>query len=43
MTGKNKTARLAGLIYLGVVVTGIFSLLYVPDKLIAYDNAALTF
>jgi hypothetical protein len=43
MTEQNKTARIAGLIYLGVVLTGIFSLMYVPSKLINYDNASLTF
>ncbi len=39
----NKTARIAGLLYLGVVITGIFSLMYVPSKLIDLDNAASTF
>lgn len=43
MTEKNKTSRIAGIIYLGVVLTGLFSLLYVPSKLINYENAALTF
>lgn len=43
MTKKNKISRIAGLIYLGVVVTGIFSLMYVPSQLINYDNASLTF
>lgn len=43
MTEINKISRIAGLIYLGVVLTGIFSLMYVPSKLINYDNAALTF
>ena len=38
-----KTARIAGLLYLFVVMTGIFSLMYVPSKLIAADNAALTY
>lgn len=40
---KNKLARLAGLIYSGVVVTGIFSLMYVPDKLIVPGNALSTY
>lgn len=35
-------ARTAGLLYLGVVLTGIFSLMYVPSKLIAADNAMET-
>jgi hypothetical protein len=43
MTERNKIARIAGLLYLGVVLTGIFSLMYVPSKLIVYDNASLTF
>ncbi len=38
MTEKNRTSRIAGLLYLGVVLTGIFSLMYVPSKLINYDN-----
>lgn len=40
---NKKIARLAGLFYLIVVITGIFSLAYVPSKLIIWDNAALTF
>lgn len=43
MTANNKRARIAGLLYLGVVITGIFSLMYVPQKLIVDDNAVLTF
>jgi Domain of unknown function (DUF4386) len=43
MTSNKKTARIAGLLYLGVVITGIHSLMYVPKKLIAWDNAATTF
>lgn len=39
---NKKIARLAGLFYLIVVITGIFSLAYVPSKLIIWDNAALT-
>lgn len=34
---------MAGLIYSGVVVTGIFSLMYVPSKLVVADNAAVTY
>jgi hypothetical protein len=42
--GTNKlTARLAGLIYLIVVVTGIFSLAYVPSNLIDRKDQAKTF
>jgi hypothetical protein len=43
MDANKKTARIAGLIYLIVVLTGIFSLAYVPSKLIVWDDAALTF
>ncbi len=43
MTEQSKTSRIAGLLYLGVVLTGLFSLMYVPSKLINYDNALLTF
>ncbi len=42
--GANKnTARLSGLIYLIVVITGVFSLAYVPTKLIVWGDAAKTF
>ena len=37
-----KAARIAGAIYLSMVVTGPFSLLYVPNKLIVRGNAAAT-
>ncbi len=40
---NKRLARIAGVLYLGVVITGIFSLAYVPSKLIAVDNAALTY
>ena len=43
MTKINKTSRIAGLLYLGVVLTGIFSLMYVPSKLFNYENASMTF
>lgn len=39
---NKKTARLAGVLYLIVVVTGIFSLAYVPSTLIASNDSALT-
>lgn len=43
-TTSNKTiARIAGLFYLIIVLTGIFSLMYVPSQLIVSDNPALTF
>jgi hypothetical protein len=37
-----KAARIAGGIYLSMVVTGPFSLIYVPNKLIVRGNAAAT-
>jgi hypothetical protein len=37
-----KTARIAGAIYASMVVTGPFSLIYVPSKLIVRGNAAAT-
>lgn len=40
---SNKIARVAGLLYLIVVLTGIFSLAYVPSKLIVWDNPVTTF
>ena len=38
-TELNRTARMAGLFYLIVVVTGIFSLLYVPSQISTYGEA----
>lgn len=43
MISTKKTARIAGLLYLIVVLTGIFSIAYVPSKLIVWDNAPATF
>ena len=43
MDSNRKTARIAGLLYLIVVLTGIFHLMYVPSKLIIWDNASMTF
>lgn len=43
-TLSNKTnGRIAGAIYLVVVLTGIFSLGYVPNQLILWDDPATTF
>ncbi len=42
MNSNKKTARTAGLLYLGVVLFGIFHLMYVPSKLIARDDAPAT-
>lgn len=43
MTSNTKTARIAGLLYFGVVLTGIFSLMYVSKKLIVWDDELMTF
>jgi hypothetical protein len=43
MINQNVKARTAGLIYLMVVLTGIFSLMYVPNQLINWNDAASTF
>jgi hypothetical protein len=37
-----KTARIAGAIYLSMIITGPFSLIYVPGKLIVRGNATAT-
>jgi len=42
MHSFKKTARIAGAIYLSMVVTGPFSLMYVPSKLIVPGNAGAT-
>lgn len=42
MTDQNKKARLAGLLYLILVISGIFNLKVIPSKFIVWDNAALT-
>lgn len=38
-----KNARIAGLLYLVNIITGIFALIYVPGKLIVWSDAAKTF
>ncbi len=43
MISNKKTARIAGLLYLGVVLSGIFSLMYVPSQIIVYDNPEQTY
>lgn len=42
MQSNKRTARIAGLLYLVVVLAGIFSLAYVPSQINAADNAAAT-
>jgi len=43
MTSHKQTARIAGLIYLVVVITGIISLMYIPNKLIVWNDALITY
>lgn len=43
MENLNARARVAGLLYLIVVVTGIFSIMYVPQQLIDWNNSSITF
>ncbi len=43
MSSIKKDARIAGLLYLITVISGIISLAYVPSKLIAWDNATETY
>ena len=42
MNPKKKEAHMAGLLYLALAVTGVFSLLYVPSTLIVFGDAATT-
>lgn len=42
MTNRNKTARIAGLLYLILVISGITNLMYIPSKLIVWESAAET-
>ena len=42
MNSTKKTARIAGLLYLVNGVTGFFSIIYVPSRLIVSGNAAAT-
>src|SRR5438477_11594239 len=42
MHPTKKAARIAGLIYLSMIITAPFSMLYVPNKLIVRGDAAAT-
>jgi hypothetical protein len=42
MNSINKTARIAGFLYLMVVPLGIFGSMYVPSRLIVREDAAAT-
>ena len=43
MNSNQTTASIAGLLYFIIILTAIFSILYIPDKLIVRDNPATTF
>lgn len=43
MENKRKVSRIAGALYLVVVLTGMFSLAYVPKQLFAWNNPAKTY
>lgn len=43
MTARNKTARIAGLTYLLLILSGMLSLVYIPSQLIVRESAAQTF
>ncbi|MBK0380570.1 DUF4386 domain-containing protein [Mucilaginibacter segetis] len=43
MIPEKKTARLAGAVYLVIIVSGIFILGYVPDKLINWKSPSVTY
>lgn len=42
MTSRNKTARVAGILYLILIIGGIISLAYIPSQLIVRENASKT-
>lgn len=42
MTSRNKTARIAGIIYLTLIINGIFTLAYLPSKFIVWKSASKT-
>jgi hypothetical protein len=43
MENKKKLSRIAGLLYLVVVIMGMFSLAYIPKQLFVWDNPSKTF
>jgi hypothetical protein len=42
MTSRNKTARVAGILYLILIIGGIISLVYIPSQLIVLESASKT-
>nr|WP_277619907.1 DUF4386 domain-containing protein [Psychroserpens jangbogonensis] len=43
MTSRNKTARVAGILYLILIIAGIISLAYIPSQLIVRESPSKTF
>ena len=43
MTSRNKTARVAGILYLMLIIGGIISLAYIPSQLIVRESASKTY
>jgi len=43
MSSRNKTARVAGILYLILIIGGIISLAYIPSQLIVRESASKTF
>ena len=43
MTSRNRTARIAGILYLILIIGGIISLAYIPSQLIVRESASKTF
>ncbi|SFD98076.1 DUF4386 domain-containing protein [Flavobacterium phragmitis] len=43
MVNKRKLSKISGLLYLIIVITGMFSLAYVPNQLFAWDSPSRTF
>ncbi len=42
MTPRNKTARVAGIFYLVLIISGIINLVYIPSQLIVWKSASKT-
>jgi hypothetical protein len=42
MNSNKRTARAAGIMYLALVITGIFGIMYVPSQIIVVDDVAST-
>ncbi len=43
MEPTKKTARLAGLLYLILIISGVLALVYIPSQVIVWDNASATY